>query len=58
VKIVRCSDRTNHAISEELLPEVRSISADTRQVVENVSDAVTIDILLRVNAEESRALGY
>ena len=43
VKIVRCSDRTNHAISEELLPEVRSISADTRQVVENASDAVIND---------------
>ena len=42
-KIVRCANRTNHAISEELLPEVRSISADTRQVVEDASDAVVND---------------
>ena len=42
-KIVRCVNRTNHFISEELLPDVRSISAGTRQVVEDASDAVVND---------------
>lgn len=40
VKIVRCVQRTDHDISQDLLPEVRSISAGTRQVIEDASDAV------------------
>ncbi|WP_161612661.1 phosphate uptake regulator PhoU [Halorubrum tebenquichense] len=40
VKIVRCVQRTDHAISEELLPEMSSISADTHQVIEDAAEAV------------------
>lgn len=40
VKIVKCVQQTDHAISKELLPEVSTISADTRHVVEDASDAV------------------
>ncbi|MFW5959406.1 MAG: PhoU domain-containing protein [Natronomonas sp.] len=43
VKIVRCTQRTDHAISEELQDELRTISVDTRQVIEDASDSVIND---------------
>lgn len=40
VRIARCAQRTDHAVSADLLSEVNSIGADTRDVVEAASDAV------------------
>ena len=43
VKIVRRAQRADHAISEELLSKVNTISVDTHLVVRDASDAVLSD---------------